>query len=849
MIAEKSGMANDEFSIDDLNRPVAPGRPQHRRKGGGSSSGGAGASAATSGGSATASAGRQRAARTISTAKPDRWGQVTQIAFLLALSLAAARGMMLETIREPFEATPGAMPVPRGASAGASLILDLACCVPALLVLARRAGDRSYRLRWSASCCVLAALCIWMLISARWAGDSFSAIVSAANFSAAAAMLWAMAQLVRSWLRVRTVAAVCFGLLLVYIAYGIKYRLDDLPAMQQELAQNKALIFSQHNWAPDSFEARQFAKNITSGSLIGFNDSPNSYAAVIVLFTLIACGIIAQRWKDGRDRIWPVVFALAIPAAGAIVFYTRCRAAFVTPFLGLMILAALALTGRAWARHARAIFFSVIGFLILCGAALIQHGLAHGTLFHDSLTFRWKYWIGAWRVYWTHPWIGVGWGNFGSHYLAARLPEASEEILDPHNFLVRFFVELGAIGGVIAVSWLARLWWEWTAGAHGLPLESPPAPDAISSPAARKNAGKTGRSSATQFAALPSLTAIIGAAICINALASIDFTQSGAFTIVELLQRLLLGCVMLIGVLVAALRSIENPQIDPRPAPWILWAMLASLGIFLFHNLIEFSLFETGPLMLFAVIGGAALGARLPPNPGQSTATGQAPGSSKPEAKPMTHDRKSGRVVAMVTLSIAVLFVGFVAAVFVAPVVASESQSALGDLDVMGVERPDGSRAPTYESLTRAEMEYQQAFTDCPINGQNAFLCGRAMALRGDTPAEIHAELSAAVAANPMSVEYRLARADLESQTGDPAGAIADYKAAAALDPNNVDTRLRFAKMLANFKYPVSAIEQYQAALDKDALLDPEEPKRMTPNHRQEIESEIDRLRLATSGG
>ena len=63
-------------------------------------------------------------------------------AFVLAAALVLARSTMLETLRNPLDIQPGAEPVPRGPGPGTGLILDLLCCVPALLVLARRAFNR-----------------------------------------------------------------------------------------------------------------------------------------------------------------------------------------------------------------------------------------------------------------------------------------------------------------------------------------------------------------------------------------------------------------------------------------------------------------------------------------------------------------------------------------------------------------------------------------------------------------------------------------------------------------------------------------------------------------------------------
>jgi hypothetical protein len=51
----------------------------------------------------------------------------------------------------------------------------------------------------------------------------------------------------------------------------------------------------------------------------------------------------------------------------------------------------------------------------------------------------------------AHPLLGVGPGNFQDYYTQFKLPEASEEIRDPHNFLL----EVWATGGTLALVALA----------------------------------------------------------------------------------------------------------------------------------------------------------------------------------------------------------------------------------------------------------------------------------------------------------------------------------------------------------------------------------------------------------
>jgi len=70
-----------------------------------------------------------------------------------------------------------------------------------------------------------------------------------------------------------------------------------------------------------------------------------------------------------------------------------------------------------------------------------------------SLEYRTEYWLGAWRVIQDHPWLGVGPGNFRQHYLAHKVAKSSEEVLDPHNFLL----DAWSAGGLTAIVGLMAL--------------------------------------------------------------------------------------------------------------------------------------------------------------------------------------------------------------------------------------------------------------------------------------------------------------------------------------------------------------------------------------------------------
>src|SRR5690348_16931895 len=112
--------------------------------------------------------------------------QLSAISLLMAVALVIARACMLEYFRDPFEATPGAEPIPRGAGITSSLIFDALCWIPLLLVLMRAAFDRAFKLRFSWAHALFVILGALALSSTSWANDRFAAAVGGFHLLSAA---------------------------------------------------------------------------------------------------------------------------------------------------------------------------------------------------------------------------------------------------------------------------------------------------------------------------------------------------------------------------------------------------------------------------------------------------------------------------------------------------------------------------------------------------------------------------------------------------------------------------------------------------------------------------------------
>ena len=315
-----------------------------------------------------------------------------------------------------------------------------------------------------------------------------------------------------------------------------------------------------------------------------------------VLLGVIVAGIAVQRIMNDDESGLTGALILPLPAAAWILWLTQCKAAFVTSILAAVILMGVGFFGGAKPQRKEA-FFAGVGVFVLAVAAVIGHGMYHHSLPGASLNFRWRYWSAAMRIFVKHPLLGVGYSNFGNAYLAVRQPAAVEEVKDPHDIFVRIMIELGIVGLMLLIGWLGRIWWEWT---------RPVFPAAPPAPKAKTDSTPSFRPTLLLIAAIALLTIII------NIIISIDFTVNDSYATFELFKRVMYLCLLIVGFGVVMITGAKNPSPDQRPAPWILYAMLASIGVFLIHNLIDFSFFEVGAMMLFAMIGGAISGVRAP---------------------------------------------------------------------------------------------------------------------------------------------------------------------------------------------------------------------------------------------
>ncbi len=210
----------------------------------------------------------------------------------------------------------------------------------------------------------------------------------------------------------------------------------------------------------------------------------NTFGGFLAVWTLVGIGLWREIW---RTAWWKQSLLVVLIALIAICLWlTNSRTAWAGLAVSLTGMLASSLRRkpgcgwlpRLWALGTGAVSVGVVLYGILGDW---QNTALPGPL--KSLVYRFQYWRGTWSFLQDDWLLGSGLGQFRGHYVAHKLPEASEDIADPHNL----WLDAWSNGGLIALIGLAvfllavvrPIWNRAADDAPPLPLSKHPAWDSI----------------------------------------------------------------------------------------------------------------------------------------------------------------------------------------------------------------------------------------------------------------------------------------------------------------------------------------------------------------------------------
>lgn len=300
-------------------------------------------------------------------------------------------------------------------------------------------------------------------------------------------MIWCVVRQLRLEKKERRIVLAGMAAIAVGVAaYGLYQYVIEFPALRQEYQIHRSEWLRSLGWADlqtNPTWLAQLENRLYSREPLATFALTNSLAGfllpwtVLILAVSFSAGAWPSHWVHGKDgtkgpststdnspklvqtllivtrcfRSYQIVHVAALVLflclLGICLILTKSRSAY----LSLLVVVGILIGGSQflWKKQWRVPVFIIVGLLCLAtGVAVFLRGLDWAVLSEagKSLTYRWQYWVATTNMIRDNPLLGCGPGNFRYVYLRYKLPEASEEVSDPHNFVL----ELAATAGLPA---------------------------------------------------------------------------------------------------------------------------------------------------------------------------------------------------------------------------------------------------------------------------------------------------------------------------------------------------------------------------------------------------------------
>ena len=232
---------------------------------------------------------------------------------------------------------------------------------------------------------------------------------------------------------------------------GMHQHLISLPANRAEYQRDPdaVLALAGIDAPAGSTERMVFENRLMDGGPTGTFALANSLAGYLLMGFVLALGLACFRWAQFSTTQRATLLGITALCFCCLIA-TRSRTATLT-----MLLASVAILISATGVLHASRKWLVTGLSAL--ATLSVAGIGFLAVFGNrewfeqapaSLAFRFQYWRSTWQLAMDYPIFGAGPGNFQSLYERYREPSATEQIAEPHHFLM----ETLAAGGFPAVA-------------------------------------------------------------------------------------------------------------------------------------------------------------------------------------------------------------------------------------------------------------------------------------------------------------------------------------------------------------------------------------------------------------
>lgn len=299
------------------------------------------------------------------------------------------------------------------------------------------------RFGWiDAAVLLLVAWCGVSAISVMWHGAPRPAINMFWEWLGLGLAFLLARQFIATAMEARAVAAVMIAVAVSLAGYGLYQRVYEMPNSRAmyEADPDRAMRDAGLWFEPGSPERILFESRLGNREPMATFALTNSLAAFLSPWLVILFGMILDSRHNRRRLI--ALLLCAVPIVICLVL-TKSRSGYIAVAIGLV---AVWFLSRRDKLHIGWRLPAAIGLAMVVGVAGLSMSGLGGDLLQRatrSFGFRVHYWRSSVKMIADHPIVGCGPGNFQNSYTQYKLIEASEEVADPHNFLLEIWATAG----------------------------------------------------------------------------------------------------------------------------------------------------------------------------------------------------------------------------------------------------------------------------------------------------------------------------------------------------------------------------------------------------------------------
>lgn len=378
---------------------------------------------------------------------------IETILLLILLAVAGLRPLISESHDSLGLEITSALPGFSDPSPTVTLVFDGIVLLVATAWLMIRLVAKDTRYRWCGLEWGLAIIAVASGVSCALAENRRLAINGAVDWVACGLLAILMTQLLRDRLRIRLAICVILASSAAQAVECLHQTFYTFEETEAAYSADREAFWERQGVALDAPQVAMFEARMRAREASGYLAHSNVAGAYLLLCAMTAVALSVARLRKhatglNRYLVVPVVL-LSLLLFGA-VGLTHSRGAIIAGGVAGVLWMLRGVFDGVLSRHSKSFLKWGWTTVAIGGAAVIGHGLYHGSLPGRSLDFRWKYWTASTAMVVEHPWTGVGSGNFGRHYLQYKTIESPEEIKNPHNFLVSAATDWG-IGGLVGM--------------------------------------------------------------------------------------------------------------------------------------------------------------------------------------------------------------------------------------------------------------------------------------------------------------------------------------------------------------------------------------------------------------